>query len=226
MTSVLRFYSWHWLNNNPQQCKTTQKVTTQQAIAAPLQQVWCLPYIVKITEQVWHFSLSTGHNAVNQPLFTMFRVGQSELCPCQTQHDIDNRTSAAGMPTTWPSHDLLHDDDDYMTTSGVNIGQWRLAVKRIFGSLDNVQCMATFKQRTRQQFSSEWLTGREISPAVHLCTWCASHFATPGPELAGLINAYHIYSLWMCTTVYIVCPSVLIDSESSLANLFQPDKIL
>ena len=50
-------------------------------------------------QQVILFRLRAGHNRLNAHMYSKFKVGESETCPCYT----DCRTSTAALPTTWYS---------------------------------------------------------------------------------------------------------------------------
>ncbi|KAK7114974.1 hypothetical protein V1264_000931 [Littorina saxatilis] len=91
-------------------------------------------HLLTRSEQVLTFRLRTGHNRMNHHLFTKFRIGQSDQCPCQT-----GSMTTEHLLQTCPLHDGLRSQiwADATTVQG-----------KLYGSLDDLQRAATFARRT------------------------------------------------------------------------------
>ena len=67
------------------------------------------------TEQVILFRLRTGHNRLNAHMYNKFKVGESEMCPCNAdimtaEHILQHcRLHDARRRDTWPDPTLLRD---------------------------------------------------------------------------------------------------------------------
>ena len=67
------------------------------------------------TEQVILFRLRTGHNRLNAHMYNKFKVGESEMCPCNAdimtaEHLLQHcRLHDAMRRDTWPEPMLLRD---------------------------------------------------------------------------------------------------------------------
>ncbi|KAK7088534.1 hypothetical protein V1264_022444 [Littorina saxatilis] len=92
------------------------------------------PHYTYCSEQVLIFRLRTGHNRMNHHLFTKFRIGQSDQCPCQT-----GSMTTEHLLQTCPLHDGLRSQiwAEATTVQG-----------KLYGSLDDLQRTATFARRT------------------------------------------------------------------------------
>ena len=66
-------------------------------------------------EQVILFRLRTGHNRLNAHMYNKFKVGESEMCPCNAdimtaEHLLQHcRLHDAMRRDTWPEPTLLRD---------------------------------------------------------------------------------------------------------------------
>lgn len=92
------------------------------------------PYhLLTRSEQVLIFRLRTGHNRLNHHLFTKFRIGQSDQCPCQT-----GSMTTEHLLQSCPLQDGLR-RQIWMEKTTVQ--------GKLFGSLEDLQRTATFAQR-------------------------------------------------------------------------------
>ena len=93
------------------------------------------PYhLLSRTEQVLIFRLRTGHNCMNHHLYTKFRIGQSDQCPCQT-----GSMTTEHLLQSCPLHDGLRRQiwTEETTVQG-----------KLYGGLEDLQRTATFAQKT------------------------------------------------------------------------------
>jgi len=89
------------------------------------------PYhLLTRSEQVTLFRLRTGHNRLNYHLYTKFKIGQSDLCPCQT----DSMTTEHLLQKC-PLHEGLRQQ--------IWTEQTPLA-RKLFGGLADLQRTASF----------------------------------------------------------------------------------
>ncbi|KAK7092397.1 hypothetical protein V1264_008145 [Littorina saxatilis] len=91
-------------------------------------------HLLTRSEQVLIFRLRTGHNRMNHHLFTKFRIGQSNQCPCQT-----GSMTTEHLLQTCPLHDG-HGSQIWAEATTVQ--------GKLYGSLDDLQRTATFARRT------------------------------------------------------------------------------
>jgi ribonuclease HI len=106
----------HWLQQHPQHKQND-------------------PYhLLSRPEQVILFRLRTGHNRMNHHLFTKFRIGQSDQCPCQT-----GSMTTEHLPQFCPLHNgLRHQIWAEETT----------VQRKLFGSLEDLQRTTAFAQKS------------------------------------------------------------------------------
>ena len=89
------------------------------------------PYhLLSRPEQVIIFRLRTGHNRLNHHLYTKFRIGQSDQCPCQT-----------GSQTT---EHLLQACPLHEATRSQTWTEETPVAKKIYGTLEDLQRTASF----------------------------------------------------------------------------------
>ena len=75
----------------------------------------CYLHKLNRTEQVILFRLRTGHNRLNAHTYNTFKVGESEMCPCNAdimtaEHLLQHcRLHDALRWDTWPEPTLLRD---------------------------------------------------------------------------------------------------------------------
>jgi hypothetical protein len=95
-------------------------------------------YLLTRAEQVILFRLRTGHNRLNHHLYTKFRIGQTDQCPCQTgsqttvhllqdcplHEDLRHRTWTEETPVERKLHGSLEDlrrTASFVREAGVSI---------------------------------------------------------------------------------------------------------
>ena len=94
-------------------------------------------------EQVVIFRLRTGHNRLNHHLYTKFRIGQTEQCPCMTgSHTIEHMLQSCPLHEAlrqriWPDHKAM--------------------AQKLYGGLEDLQRTVTFIVETGLSF---WQTRR------------------------------------------------------------------
>lgn len=90
-------------------------------------------HLLSRSEQVLIFRLRTGHNRMNHHLYTKFKIGQTDQCPCQT-----GSMTTEHLLQSCPLHDgLRHQIWAEETT----------VQRKLYGSLEDLQRTATFAQR-------------------------------------------------------------------------------
>ena len=91
-------------------------------------------YLLTRQEQVSIFRLRTGHNRLRHNLFTKFKVGDTDQCPCRT-----GVHTAEHILQHCPNHSLLRDE------------VWphmKPMSQKLYGSLEDLRCTAAFIARS------------------------------------------------------------------------------
>ena len=91
-------------------------------------------YLLTRSEQVIIFRLRTGHNRLNHHLFTKFRIGQTDQCPCQT-----GSMTTEHLLQSCPLHDDLRDRTWPRATS---------VARKLYGDLEDLRRTAAFAVAT------------------------------------------------------------------------------
>ena len=124
------------------------------------------------TEQVILFRLRTGHNRLNAHVYNKFKVGESEMCPCNAdimtaEHLLQHCPLHDAMRLdTWPEPTLLRDKlycnleelrrtAAFVRATGISI--WRTTKKKVNQSLPwpyHATCLAGYPLAYR--YVSQW----------------------------------------------------------------------
>ena len=91
-------------------------------------------YLLTRQEQVVVFRLRTGHNRLNHHLYTKFRIGRTEQCPCET-----GSQTAEHLLQSCPLHDALRRRTWPDPTP---------VAQKLYGSLGDLQRTATYIAET------------------------------------------------------------------------------
>ena len=96
----------------------------------------CDPYYeLDRSEQVLIFRLRTGHNRMNHHMFTKFKIGSTDQCPCAA-----GAMTAEHLLQTCPLYKVLRKRFWSQPTSLQN---------KLFGCLDDLRRTATFARETQ-----------------------------------------------------------------------------
>ncbi|KAK3781066.1 hypothetical protein RRG08_022330 [Elysia crispata] len=87
------------------------------------------------SEQVLIFRLRTGHNGMNHDMFTKFKIGSTDQCPCTA-----GAMTAEHLLQTYPLYKVLRKRFWSQPTSLQN---------KLFGCLDDLRRTATFARETQ-----------------------------------------------------------------------------
>ena len=91
-------------------------------------------YLLNRREQVMMFRLRTGHNRLNQHMYSKFHIGHTEQCPCGT----DSQTTEHLLQCC-PLFELLR--------KGIWPDHTPVA-RKLYGSLGDLRCTAAFIEET------------------------------------------------------------------------------